>query len=310
MTWFVAAGAGALSALILAAAAMEPAAGTFLVVAPLPLFLAGLGQGVTGALVAGAAAAVVFGLVAGPLGGLMLAATFAGPVLWLVRQALLSRPAADGSLEWYPPGLLVTWLTAIGVGWLALMMLWLGAGEAGLRDALAAHVEGPLRGLLPGLTDEEAGAAARNMAGIVLGMSAMGGQIWLLGNGALAQSLLARFSRNLRPSPRYAALRLPVWLAPALTADLALAVAAPGTVGLAAQNLAFVLALPYFLLGLAVIHTLARRLTARGMVLALVYAMLLFMAWAVLVVAALGLYEQWGHLRRRFGPAGQGQEDE
>jgi hypothetical protein len=190
------------------------------------------------------------------------------------------------------------------------MVGWFGAAEGDLRTAVAAHLAVPLAGLFPSLSETQAQDAAHGLAGIVLGMSALGGMLWIVVNGTLAQSLLVRFARNMRPTPDYAALELPAWLGPALAADAALAALVPGTVGLVAQNLLFVLALPYFLLGLAVIHTLARRLATRGMVLVLVYGLLIFMGWAALMVAALGLLEQWGQLRRRFGPAGPGQEDE
>jgi hypothetical protein len=51
---------------------------------------------------------------------------------------------------------------------------------------------------------------------------------------------------------------------------------------------------------LAVIHTLVRRWSHPGWLLAAVYGALVLLGWPILAVLLLGFVEDWAHLRRRF----------
>jgi hypothetical protein len=109
---------------------------------------------------------------------------------------------------------------------------------------------------------------------------------------------------------------LPRWLAAALAVALAVAFL-PGTLGGFGVNAALVIATPFLLLGLAVIHTLSRRASKPGSVLAAVYIALfllgILLGLAVILlgaIALLGMLEQWISLRRRFSAGGANQEDE
>jgi hypothetical protein len=78
----------------------------------------------------------------------------------------------------------------------------------------------------------------------------------------------------------------------------------------AARNSALALLVPYFLVGLAVVHVWARQWPSRLMILVGFYLlMVLFGGIGMLLVAGLGFMEQWLRLRRRFAGHG-GQEDE
>ena len=64
------------------------------------------------------------------------------------------------------------------------------------------------------------------------------------------------------------------------------------------------------ILGLAVVHRLARHVAFPGLLLAAVYFSIFLSLWAALVVAAVGILEQWLGLRRRLPKQGQNQESE
>jgi hypothetical protein len=70
------------------------------------------------------------------------------------------------------------------------------------------------------------------------------------------------------------------------------------------------LSTPFFLLGLAVIHTLSRRVSARGPVLFGVYFLLVIVGWLSALVVLLGVLEQWISLRERFTAPDEDQENE
>jgi hypothetical protein len=131
---------GLASAIPLLIALGTPGGVLFMLLVPLPLFLSGLSMGPSAAILSAATACFALSLMivvsaAQITGSLSLALAegvgmFLGtvislgiPVVVLVRQALLSRKTADGSIEWYPPGPLVLWLTAVGLLLLVFSML-------------------------------------------------------------------------------------------------------------------------------------------------------------------------------------------
>jgi hypothetical protein len=76
-----------------------------------------------------------------------------------------------------------------------------------------------------------------------------------------------------------------------------------GTVGFAARNLAMILAVPLFFGGLAVVHGLVGRFTARVQILVGIYLAIVVLVWPIAVIVTLGMIEQWVGLRRRFTPS-------
>jgi hypothetical protein len=307
----IAAGAGLLSFVFLGLVAVGPGGALFGALSPLPLFAVGLTLGVTPTMIAGATLMVVaagFGGAAAAMGAL---AVLAGPVLLLVRQALLSRPAADGATEWYPPGLLVAWLTLIGLGLVALTLIVVSTiGEGALVTRLTAELIEALKQMLPDTPTEKIETFAQGLAPYAIGFSTLSWLLVLAMNGALAQGLVGRMGKARRPAPDIAELELPRWIAAALAIGLVGAYFAPGDLGFAAQNFATVLLLPFFFAGLAVVHALVRKRAARGILLAVFYGAIVLFTWLVIPVTGLGLLDQLVGLRRRFIAGPHDREDE
>jgi hypothetical protein len=118
-------------------------------------------------------------------------------------------------------------------------------------------------------------------------------------NGCLAQGLLARFGASWRPSPDLAALSLPAWILMLLAAAAA-AILIGGTARFLGVNVMTVVAVPFCLAGLAVLHTLARRFPRPTVTLVTFYVLTGVFGWPLLVVALLGLLDSPLGLRRRF----------
>ena len=118
-------------------------------------------------------------------------------------------------------------------------------------------------------------------------------------NGSLAQGLLARFGASWRPSPDLAALGLPVWI-PVLLGLAAGATLLGGTARFLGINVMIVLAVPFCLSGLAVLHTVARRFPRPAITLLTFYLMTGVLGWPLLLIAVLGLLDSPLGLRRRL----------
>ena len=301
----IALGGGGTSALVsIAFATGSPGALFFVHLAPLPLFLVGLSNGATAAMVAGVTGLLVTGVVGGVIGAGLYAVIHALPAWLVTHQSLMHRPAPDGTTRWRPAGFAVSWLAALGA-FVFLAAAVASAGEGGgIISTVATYLEAVFTVLMPSLPEGSRGELVGMLVPVFPGFT---GMLWLLvivANGALAQMVLVRMGKNLRPGPILADLQLPDWLSWALVGSAALVLVGGDELAFVGRNLAIILAVPFFLLGLAVVHWAARRTRAPGLLLMVFYFVLIFSGWASLVVAGIGLIEQWVGLRRRFaGPA-------
>jgi hypothetical protein len=267
----------------------------------LPLFVAGLWLGAGAAALAGLSGLLVLLAAGDLLGAAVFAALNAAPVVLLVRQALLARRRDDGVLVWYPSGLLAVWLTALALLGLAAALLLLG-GPQGLQSAL----EGVVAEALDRLAERPLAnrdQIAEALALVIPGIVAASWMIMTIGNGVLAQGLLARFKANWRPSPDLAGLALPLWVPVALGLAAA-ATAFGGPFGFVGINAMIALSVPLCLAGLAVLHVAVRRLPNPAMALIGFYTLAGLFGWPFLAIAVLGLLENWLGLRRRLAPQG------
>jgi len=301
-------GAGVLSAAS-ALAFLTRAPGSLIIVylASLPLFMAGLAIGPRAVAIAAAVGFMTSGL----FGGAFIAGVFglmqALPAWLLVKQVLLQRPTGPGGqTEWYPVGEALSWLTLLAAAMLAIVAITNAGGERGFLGMISLRLDELLHAMAPHLGDGQRARTVAVMAPLFPG--AVGGS-WLIMsvvNAALAQAILVRMNRGLRPTPAYAETILPQWISWPLVGAAASALIGSGDMQYTGRNLAMVLAVPFFLVGLAVAHTLARRVAYRGLVLAAFYLVLLLSGWAMVAVAGLGVVEQWFGVRQRFAgpPAG------
>src|SRR3954454_5569840 len=116
--------------------------------APLPLMVATLAWGPLCGTIGGIAAAAGLGLFFGLPYCLAFAITVALPAWWLGHLALLGRPVAVGhapsvgpsaaapTVEWYPIGRVLMWITAFASLTTMAALLTLGTDAASIIDAL------------------------------------------------------------------------------------------------------------------------------------------------------------------------------
>jgi hypothetical protein len=303
-------GAGLAGAvLLLLALSGLPALMLFIYMVPLPLFLAGFMLGLKPLLVASVVGtlATLLGASAmdgGPVPGMAFALLFAVPALVLVRHALLSRTSPEGATEWYPPGLLAGWLAIMAASVLVIVdVIFLGA-DAGLEGVIAETLPKVVEQITGGAERPELTQQLDRMTRI---LPAMMGWVWMgitALNAVVAQNVAQKSGKALRPTPEYLRIEAPGWLIYALAGAALLALIGPGSFDYLGANAAMMLALPHFLVGVAVAHAFARRRPAKIWILAAFYiALILLGDIAMLMVSALGLSEQFIHLRRRWaGP--------
>ena len=304
--WMTIAAGGVISALLYALVTRGSLGGVLLAYfCQLPLFVIGLSLGTTASVIAGAVAAAGVIAVSGVLGAFVFILVNAAPVVFLVWQGLLSRRDENGNTEWYPPGLLAVGATLYGLGLLVVAWLWLSVSTGGIEESVRAYLGEVTSTILQSQPDEMQQALIDNVALILPGTVALSWLVMLVINGVLGQGLLARFERNLRPSPDFAMLELPNWLTVLGVALVIGAFLLPGTLGYFTKSAAFILALPFFLVGLSVIHVAARRISAGTLLLVLFYLLMLLFGWPAVFVAFFGLIEQRAGFRQKWAGAGK-----
>jgi hypothetical protein len=241
----------------------------------------------------------------------MFALAYAVPAVAMVRMALLNRQTPEGTAEWYPAGRIMSWLTAYGAAALIAFAVIAGDSPAGMEATFREGIETSLEGLAGGEDGTGPAAIAAQVAPHFPALIITSWLVMVAINGSLAQRFLRRLGWNLRPSPRMSTFELPNWMAIALAisvlAWLAGGQGAPGFIG---WNLTLVFSVPYFFMGLTVIHTLSRPWPARTPALVIFYLFLIIFRWPVALVAALGLVERWAGLRQRIGGMGGNQEED
>jgi len=307
-------------------------------VLPLPMFMAGLGLGTNKAIIAIASGLAITTLSA-PVSGLVFAMMFAVPVWMIVRLSLSGpdgviseateqagpfvqegpetqstfqdrilgrvsdwngepgKPARD--LGWFPVGSIAAGITALAAGYI-IVAGFMASSNDGLESIVTTYLT-QITDIIAGAQDQKIlKEAIMRAVPFFPGSVAAFWALSLLGNAILAQGLLAKGGRNIRPTPRLRELTLPEMLSWALVACALVTLVAPGEIGYIGRNLSLVLAVPFFFLGLAVVHKLAAKTPLPGALLALVYVVMIFSGWFTLVIAGLGILEQWVGLTRRM----------
>ncbi|NQV43403.1 MAG: DUF2232 domain-containing protein [Rhodospirillales bacterium] len=297
----IAVGGGGLSA----AASMAFLAGTpgalfFAYLATLPIFLVGFSMGPVAATVAGLGGFVMAGLLGGALAAGMYGLVHALPA-WLVsRQSLLQTSTPDGKTVWYPVGSILGSLSLFCAGLMGATGLFIMGNTDSLHGLVSEYLSEAFSFIAPAMTSVELGNVIEMLVSIFPGAMGASWILMLVVNALVAQRGLVRMGRNLRPSPRLKDLVLPQWLAWPMIGMAVLGLLASGDIRYIAQNTAIVLAVPYFFLGLSVVHWAVRRVTFAGPLLVAFYLALFVSGWALLAVAAVGMAEQWAGLRSRF----------
>jgi len=277
----------------------------------LPIFLVGLSLGSHASMVAALSSVAVTSLLTRFEFGFFFGLMVAAPVVILVRQALLTRANPGGGLDWYPPAGIL--LTALGVS-AAVVSVSLPAA-IWPSDAQIASARATLSRLPPEILPATSSAEAleqliRLSITFLPGFLGVGFFFVLAANAALAQAILVRLSRNLRPTPHMANLALPGWFNTAacivaLGAILpGLLDAGPGIAGIAGANLMMICLAGFLFAGLAVVHAWLKDWSGRGALLVGLYLLMLFVAPVLIALLAIGIAEPWLKLRERFaGPA-------
>ncbi|MGZ3410200.1 MAG: DUF2232 domain-containing protein [Xanthobacteraceae bacterium] len=305
-------GAGLASALLFASITSgSPLAVILFYLAALPILIATIGWNALAGLIAAVIATLGLGFAIDWRFALAFALGVGASAWWLGYLAMLARhahaPDASGqaALEWYPAGRLVLWAAVLGALGVVVVIPYFGFDRQGFESALRGsfermlHAETAADGTIriPGINNAprflDILVFIMPMAAAVLGTVIYMFNLWLSGH------IVKMSGRLRRPWPDLPSIEFPP-LAAGLTAITIAGSFLQNIVGLIANVFAVALLTAYGALGLAVLHSVTRGMKARPVVLAVVYALLLFQGWPILIVALLGLIDAAADFRGRI----------
>lgn len=309
-------GAGLASAVLFASASSGTVLGVLVLffLSPLPVGIAGLGWGWMAAAVAAIVGCILVAILGTDRAALFYALALGLPTAAMSYLVMLNRPLGPasggaGTVEWYPIGRLLLWAAFWGGCLAATALLATASDIEGLRSVLKSAFERFLAdgGALPGLQGEGldenelnvfVGLMVISFAGAIatLWMTVAILNLWVAGH-------VTRISGRLRrPWPDLTGIELPRRVPIAFAAAVA-ATFLPGLTGLIASGFASAILFAYMLVGLAIVHRLTRGMATRPLVLAAVYAALLFLSpFSNLLLALAGIAEPFSPWRRPPAP--------
>lgn len=269
----------------------------------LPLYLAGLGAGSLAGLVATVTGTVALALMqpAGLVVAYLLA--FGIPAVTLIRMALRYRIGGDQVAYWYPEGNLLTLVTFYPCVLFIIASIIAAPHAGGLLSLTSETFNQHATDFAAQFPEDQPEAFHKAVAMISGIMPAFLSYFWILVammSIVGAQYVLRQRKLNLRDVFSFQQLRLPRKLVYVFAACGLAGTLAPQPYDYTARNLSMILGLPFFFVGLAVLHTLVAHVRASWILLIIFYAIMALMPLITLIVAGLGVVDQWVDFRQRI----------
>jgi hypothetical protein len=303
-------GAGAISGYAsLAFMSGMPGALLAVYLAPLPMLLVGLDQGIKAVTVASVSGIVIAAIAGNMLSGGLFTLIHAFPAWVIVRQALLryTVPGTENA-EWYPPGSILCILSVLAAALLIVATIWSQGEVGGLQGLIRSYLDQVFTHVIP-MEEADRGGLVQFMTFLFPGYMGTSWVVMAAFNASVAMAILRRVQRTERPKTKLANLVLPDWMSWFIVAAASVALMGQGELEFFGRNLALILAVPFFFLGLAVVHKLVCHVAFPRMLLTGFYMALMLSGWIAIVVISAGVAEQWFGLRRYFKNFGQGRNN-
>jgi hypothetical protein len=274
----------------------------------LPLFLIGLWQGPKRLLVAAIAACSALVLLGGLLPFTVFMVVFAGPAMLLTRMALVVRKDQNGNLAFLPSGIVVSAMAVMVATVMIFVTGTLTAEGVDIQDFIAKFLSQMYSEMGVPMTSDVQGLIGMFQT-YFPAIAAVSWLLMLFANAAIAQAILVRAGKNLRPTPSMATFALPGWSLFVFALAGFTVGFADGSLAYVARNVAVVLAVPFLFQGLALVHGQAARWPQKRVILTVFYIVAVLSTWSFIAITGLGIVEHLIRLRGKQPMTRSNEED-
>ncbi len=288
---------------------------------PFPLMLTGLSTaGFAGFWISSLTAGLAIAGSMGPNASFAFALMFAAPTLAML--ALLKRrkqPSDNQSLGdtsgWYSTSTIIVICTIAALVFIAMLFVSAMGADGGVRslfkESILLLLEGE-EGIEQILADNNSPVSAEEFISLASAIApaiiSVGMLLMLIANAWLAQWLLSRLGRSVRPPLRIASVQLPEIFSIALLLLIGASVMG-GDIALLSWSMVAVVLTPFFFVGLGLAHLVSEQSRQHPFFLVVFYIALAVFPGFPILVAIMGLTDQWFDLRRKIKPGPVGPSD-
>ncbi len=273
--------------------------------AALPLYLAGLGAGALAGLIAIAVGTGLLYASEPPNFAVLYVIAYGVPAVSLIGLALRYRIGTDLKVRWYPEGRLLTAITFYPCILFLVAAAVASTHPGGLLDLTQTMFTQVGTQFAKQLPEDQATAFNSAIARAAKIAPALIGYTWIfvaIISMSGAQHILNKQKLNLRDSFSFKELQVPTWLIHTVAITGLTGAFGAEPYDYIGRNLSMILGLPFFFVGVAVMHAVAAGLKHGWVMLTAFYVTMVLLPWVALVVAALGVIDQWVNFRQRIVP--------
>jgi len=269
----------------------------FLFLPTLPLLCLALEKDERIAAIGSVIAMVAIGSAGGAELGIIYILLLGLPSWFIAKQALLSRTKSNGMTEWYPVGRILLSLCVFGCAAVAFMTLYYAGNEGGITQVIADHLREEFKDM-----EDKHGDVIEQLAEqwsfLVFAMTIWCWCLSLYIHTWMATRLLVYKHKGARHSVALEVFSMPNWVLGLLAIAAIASLIGSESMRFLGKSTLVTLMLPYFLLGIALMHQTSLSWPSRRFFLIFVYVMVAVQLWPVFILAAVGFFH---HIKRLSG---------
>lgn len=272
----------------------------FLFFPTLPLFMLGLHTNARQVAHAAAVAALTVAIISGVAVGGSFAILISIPA-WYIIHLGMKRIANDakGQPQWLPIGYIFSLLCVFACAVMGLVTFYYALMPVNLPTMIATYVRTAFEPLKDQFGDNIE-LLAVNWSFLTLGITLWVWGLALYAHLWFAHFLLARKGKGERASVAITPFTMPAWMLSLLGICALASLIGGESAQFIGKSLLIVLALPYFFLGIALIHQSSQQWPNRKIFLFILYFMMFAQLWPVMLVSGIGLWHQVKNLNKHL----------
>ena len=268
----------------------------FLFIPTLPLFFIGLGKQSDKLPFSLGISALIIALAAGPAMAVVFLLFLALPCWYMSKYSLhwrvgIAANKTAATIEWFPIGTIILRLTLYGCGLIAFTTLYYALQDVTLPKLLSQNIHTAFADIEADFTDV-VDMLAGEFSFLIFPVTLWLWAILLYCHAWFANRLLVRRVMQRRSDFSVQLFTLPGWMFSLLAISALASLIGGESMRFLGKTTMISLMLPYFFLGVSILHKAVATLPSRKIILFFVYFIIVSLFWPALILSGIGLWHQ------------------